>query len=137
MRGNTLSIRGNITRDAEVRQAPSGRNVAEWGICWNSTRKTQDGYEDVPHFFDVKCWLTDGQLRSVQGSLVKGATCSIVDGHIVQERWQDKDGGNRSKVCLMVDDPINGLHVSQRQGQRQASQPAEPSQRLYDEDIPF
>lgn len=142
MRGNTISIKGNITRDAEVRQTKSGRNVAQWGVCWNATRKAQDGsYEDVPHFFDVKCWVSDGQLRAIEPNLVKGATCSVVDGHLEMERWQDKDGNNRSKVVIVVDDPINGLHLSQRQGGASSSRTApavvDDQQGLYDEDIPF
>lgn len=142
MRGNTISIKGNITRDAEVRQAKSGRNVAQWGVCWNATRKAQDGsYEDVPHFFDVKCWVSDGQLRAIEPSLVKGATCAIVDGHLEMERWQDKDGNNRSKVMIVVDDPINGLHLSQRQAgtssNRKAPDVVDDQQGIYDEDIPF
>ena len=140
MKGNTISIKGNIIRDAEIQQTNGGRYAAKWGIAWNSARMNQNGdWEDVPHFFDVKCWLTEGQLRQVEGQLVKGAACAIIDGHIVQEKWQTQGGENRSKVTVMVDDPIGGLLLAAKAGGARGAAPAkpEPSSSLYDEDIPF
>ena len=66
MKGNSVSVKGNVTRDAEVRSTQGGRLVASWGIAWNSSRKTADGWEDVPHYFDVECWMSDKQARLVQ-----------------------------------------------------------------------
>lgn len=111
MRGNTVSIKGNITQDAEVRQTQSGRLVASWGLAWNQPKKNQQGgYDDVPHYFDVSCWLSDRQAGYVVPLLVKGAPCAVVGGHLVFEQWE-KDGQKRSKVSVMCDDPINGLVV--------------------------
>ncbi len=167
MRGNTVSIKGNITRDAELRQTQSGNIIASWGLAWKQPRKNkQGGYDDVPHYFDVKCWLTDRQAEFVTPLLVKGAPCAVVGGHLVFEQWE-VEGQKRSKVSVMCDDPVNGLIVGQPRKQ-QAPQPAyqqpyqqqpqqahqqpdyqqqayqQPAYRqsvqqaiMYDEDIPF
>lgn len=140
MKGNTISIKGNITRDAEVKQTQGGRYVAQWGIAWNSSRKNQSGeWEDVPNFFDVTCWLSDGQMRLLEGQLVKGASCAIIDGHIVQERWQTQNGENRSKVAIVVDDPVGGLLVASKGAKQTTAAPASNYSQggIYDEDIPF
>lgn len=113
MRGNTVSIVGNITRDAEVQQTQSGSIIARWGIAWNMSKKQQDGsYVDVPHYFDVACWLTDRQLQYIEPLLVKGARCAIVDGSLRFNSWETDNGEKRSKVSIMVDDPINGMSVT-------------------------
>lgn len=100
----------------EVRRTQSGNNACSWGIAWNSRRKNgQTGeYEDVPHYFDVECWASDGQLKFLQ-DVRRGARCAIVDGHLEYQSWQ-KDGQTRSKVVIRVDDPIGGLMVSQGGG---------------------
>lgn len=110
MRGNTVSIRGNVTRDAEVRRTQGGSNAVKWGMAWNNRRKDQnDQWADVPHYFDVECWMTDAQLGNVAPHIVKGAGCCVVDGHLEYKSWQDEQGGKRSKVVIRVDDPISGL----------------------------
>lgn len=124
MKGNSVSIKGNITRDAEVRSTSGGSLVIEFGIAWNSSRKNaQTGeYEDVPHYFDCFAWVTESQLRSIQGQIVKGASCAIVDGSLDYTSWDDGQGNKRSKVRIKVNDPIAGLLVKPRQGQPQAAQ---------------
>ena len=161
MRGNTVSIAGNATRDMEFKQATSGNWVAEFGVAWNSRRRDAQGsWQDVPHFFDVKCWLTDGQKGALP-PVVKGQKVAVVDGHLAYESWEAGDGSKRSKVVVMVDDPIGGLVVGVPRrkaqggyGQQAAPQPyrQQPTQQqgcqqpqaqqyapasIYDEQIPF
>lgn len=153
MKGNTVSIKGNITRDAEFAATQSGTNVASFGICWNRSRKNaQGGYDDVPNFFDVVIFLTDRQLGYLKSQLVKGASCAIIDGRLSYSS-RGKDGQKRSKVEIIVDDPFQGLLVSPPRSQQQAPQYQQPQQAyapqmapqpsyvqpssIYDEDIPF
>ena len=139
MRGNSVSIKGNCTRDMEVRRTQSGSNACSWGIAWNSRRKNhQTGeYEDVPHYFDVECWASDGQLKFLE-DVKKGARCAIVDGHLEYQEWQ-KDGQKRSKAVIRVDDPVSGLLVTggSRQGQAPSQRDDVVPTSVYDEDIPF
>lgn len=114
MRGNSVSVIGGITRDAEVRRTNSGSNAVSWGIAWTQSKRNQQGnYEDVPNYFDVECWMSDAQLNARLGDIVKGAKCAIVDSHLEYQSWQDNQGNRRSKVVIRVDDPIGGLLVSQ------------------------
>lgn len=132
MRGNTVSIKGNVTRDMEVRRTKSGSNACSWGIAWNSRRRNQEGeYEDVPNFFDVECWASDKQLAFLQG-VKKGARCAIVDAHLEFQQWE-RDGQKRSKVLIRVDDPVGGLLVEHSE----KAKPQYVEATVYDDDCPF
>ncbi|NGM18323.1 single-stranded DNA-binding protein [Eggerthellaceae bacterium zg-893] len=114
MRGNSVSIKGNLTRNAEWRDVNGGkRTCASFGLAWNARRPCGNGeYETIAHFFEVDCWMSDRQAKWLRGELVKGATCSIIDGSLAYDVWTAKDGGRRSRVGIVVADPIGGMHVS-------------------------
>ena len=126
MRGNTISIIGNCTRDAEVKKTNGGNNAVKWGIAWNSSKKQGDQWIDVPHFFEVECWMTDAQLNNVAPQIVKGAACCVVDGHLEYQSWKNEQGKNRSKIVVRVDDPIHGLKLAPPQ--QRTSAPAQQYQ---------
>lgn len=87
--------------------------------------------------------------------IAKGAECAIVDGHLAFDSWQDRDGQKRSKVKIVVDDPINGLMLKPRDGGQGSYTPRDAAPRggygsqqggyaeeqpplsVYDADIPF
>ena len=137
-RGNTVSIKGNVTRDMEVRRTNSGANACSWGIAWNDSKKNDAGeWEDVPNYFDVQCWASDGQLKFLEG-IKKGARCAIIGGHLEQQRWEN-ESGKHSKVLIRVDDPVSGVMVTGGKPKQQAkeSAPIEVEATVYDDDIPF
>lgn len=139
MKGNSVSICGNITRDAEIKELASGSVALSFGVAWNSSRKVGDKWEDVPNYFDVKCYMTERQWASVGSrcSFAKGNKVAIIDGHLAYRTWET-DGQRRSKVEIVVDDPMNGLLTGERQpSQREASVRQDAEASIYDEDIPF
>ena len=132
MRGNHVSIKGNVTRDMQVKRTSSGANACSWGIAWNDRKKNQAGdWEDVPNYFDVDCFASDKQLGFLNG-IKKGARCAIIEGHLVYQSWE-KDGQKRSRVVIRVDDPVGGLFVSEVKQQA----PIEVEATVYDDEIPF
>ena len=130
-RGNTISIKGNATRDIEIRRTASGMNACSWSIAWNDSRKGANGnWEDVPHFFDVECWASDAQVKFLQG-LRKGARCAIIGGHLEQQRWE-RNGQKYTKVIIRADDPVSGVLFDMPQ-----SAPIEVTPTILDDSIPF
>ena len=129
MRGNHIAlIACNCTRAAEVKRTQNGNNAVKWGVAWNSSKKEGDSWVDVPHYFDIECWMSDAQLNNVVPRIVKGAKCSL-EGHLEYQSWTDDNGNKRSKLAVRVDDPIRGLHLSapqQRQGAPSAQYQAQP-----------
>ena len=100
---NRAMITGNLTRDPEVRNTQSGMAVLNLGVAVNDRRKNnQTGeWEDVPNFID--CVMFGTRAESVSRYLRKGSKVAI-EGKLRWSQWEDKQGGKRSKIEVVVDD---------------------------------
>lgn len=135
---NTVSIGGNLCRDAELRATASGMAVLTFSVAVNESRKNQQTgeYEDYPNYVD--CTMFGRRAESVSRYLTKGAYVALT-GRLHQNRWQNKDGQNRSKLEVTVDN----IHFESRRldsdeyDQKQAEAQGDYEAQLYDEDIPF
>ena len=129
---NTVSIGGNLCRDAELRATASGMAVLTFSVAVNESRKNQQTgeYEDYPNYVD--CTMLGRRAESVSRYLTKGTYVALT-GRLHQNRWQNKDGQNRSKLEVTADN----IHFESRRldGDDYDQQQAE-AQGDY-EDIPF
>lgn len=130
---NTVSIGGNLCRDAELRATASGMAVLAFSVAVNESRKNQQTgeYEDYPNYVD--CTMFGRRAESVGRYLAKGTYVALT-GRLHQNRWQNKDGQNRSKLEVTVDN----IHF-ERRGERDGGyeQQREPSADVYGDDVPF
>lgn len=135
---NTVSIGGNLCRDAELRATASGMAVLTFSVAVNESRKNQQTgeYEDYPNYVD--CTMFGRRAESVSRYLTKGTYVALT-GRLHQNRWQNKDGQNRSKLEVTADNihfesrRIDGDDYDQQQAEAQGDYEAQ----MYDEDIPF
>ena len=135
---NTVSIGGNLCRDPELRATASGMAVLTFSVAVNESRKNQQTgeYEDYPNYVD--CTMFGRRAESVSRYLTKGTYVALT-GRLHQNRWQNKDGQNRSKLEVTVDN----IHFESRRlggdeyDQRQAEAQGDYEAQMYDEDIPF
>lgn len=116
---NRVNISGNLTRDSELRMTASGTPILNFGIAVNDRRKNQQTgeWEDVPNFVD--CVLFGKRAESLADILRKGLKVSL-EGKLRYSSWSTKDGQNRSKIEVAVDD----IELMQ-QASRQVQQPAQ------------
>ena len=135
---NSVTIGGNLTRDAELRYTPSGTAVLSFGVAVNESRKNQQTgeWDDYPNFID--CVMFGKRAESVSDYLRKGVFVAIM-GKLHQSRWE-KDGQNRSKIEVMADN----IHFeSKRESGTTNSWPsyseggAMNDDGIYREDVPF
>lgn len=135
---NTVSIGGNLCRDAELRATASGMAVLTFSVAVNESRKNQQTgeYEDYPNYVD--CTMLGRRAESVSRYLTKGTYVALT-GRLHQNRWQNKDGQNRSKLEVTADN----IHFESRRldgddyDQQQAEAQGDYEAQIYDEDIPF
>lgn len=135
---NTVSIGGNLCRDAELRATASGMAVLTFSVAVNESRKNQQTgeYEDYPNYVD--CTMFGRRAESVSRYLTKGTYVALT-GRLHQNRWQNKDGQNRSKLEVTADN----IHFESRRldgddyDQKQAEAQGDYEAQMYDEDIPF
>lgn len=94
------TIVGNLTRDPELRQTPSGTSVCQLGVAVNTSVKVAGQWEDKPNFFDVTVWGAQGE--NCARYLAKGRQVAI-DGRLDQRSWETQDGTKRSKVEIVAE----------------------------------
>lgn len=87
-------VMGNLTRDPETKQTNSGRSVTSFTLAVN-------GRNDDVAYIDCVAWNKGGE--TIAQYLHKGDPL-LVSGRLNQSRWQDKDGNNRSKIDVVVDE---------------------------------
>lgn len=98
---NKLSVIGRLTKDSELKYSSTGLAICDFSIAVNRSKKQGDGYVDDASFFDVT--IIGKLAESMNRHLVKGKQVAI-SGFLKQERWKTKDGDNRSKVSIGVDE---------------------------------
>ena len=93
---NSVNMMGNLTRDPEIKYAPSGKAVCNLSIA-NNRIYTKNG-EKVTEVseFDVEVWGVAAE--NCAKYLIKGSGI-IVEGRLRQDRWE-KDGKAQSRVRI-------------------------------------
>ncbi|MDQ5895536.1 MAG: single-strand DNA-binding protein [Actinomycetota bacterium] len=99
---NRVTITGNLTRDPELRNTPSGTAVCTLGVAVNGRRKDESGsWVDKPNYFNVVVWGAQGQ--NCANYLSKGRPVAV-DGRLDWRSWEAKDGsGKRSTIEIVAD----------------------------------
>ena len=123
---NRVNISGNLTRDAELRQAGT-TPVLGFGVAVNDRRRNQQTgeWEDVPNFVD--CTMFGARAEKLAQYLTKGAKV-CVEGRLRWSSWE-KDGQRRSKLEVIAEELE---FMSRREGaQQQDYRPQQPAQPSY------
>jgi len=92
---------GNLTRDPELRNTPSGQSVCSFSLALNRAYKDQSGeWKEATDYVDVVAWGPLGER--VAQYLNKGRRC-LVQGRLQSRSWE-QDGQKRSKVEVLASD---------------------------------
>jgi single-strand DNA-binding protein len=98
---NQVILLGNLTRDPELRQTPSGQSVASFSLALNRSYKDQAGeWQEATDFIDVVAWGPLGER--VSQYLAKGRRV-LVQGRLQSRSWE-QEGVKRSKVEVLAND---------------------------------
>jgi single-strand DNA-binding protein len=98
---NRVIITGNLTRDPELRNLPSGSKVCDLRVACNGRRKngTTGAWEDDPNFFNVSVWGQQGE--NCARYLAKGRGVAI-DGRLNWREWES-EGQKRQAVDITAE----------------------------------
>lgn len=98
---NQVFLMGNLTRDPELRQTPTGQNVTSFSLALNRNYKDSSGeWQEATDYIDIVCW---GPLAErVAQYLSKGRRC-LVQGRLQSRSWE-QEGQKRSKVEVLASD---------------------------------
>lgn len=97
---NLCVLKGNITRDIEMRHTPSGVAVVEFGVAINRRWTTNDGEKkDSVTFVDCRAWREVAE--AVHKHFSKGAPI-LIQGELAQEEWEDRETGKKRRKTLVL-----------------------------------
>jgi len=92
---NSVVQIGNLTADPELRYIKdSGKALVTFTIAVN------ERYSDHTNFFDCQAW--DKTADNIANHFKKGKAIGVT-GRLKQERWENKEGQNRSKIIIVVE----------------------------------
>src|SRR3990167_5890033 len=92
---NQVTLMGNLTRDPELRQTPSGQSVCNFSLAINSSYKDSTGeWKEKTDFINIVAWakLADNIVQYV----TKGRSI-LITGKLQTQTWE-QDGQKRSKT---------------------------------------
>ena len=98
---NKVIIVGNLTRDIELKYAPSGAAIGSTGIA--STRKFKGGDGQMKEevlFVDITAF---GRTAEVMNQYLKKGSKILVEGRLKFDSWTDQNGGKRSKHSVTIE----------------------------------
>ena len=131
---NKCLLMGNLTRDPELKQTPNNQSVAQIGIALNRKYKDRDGnmQEEDTTFVDCEAW---GRTAEVMAQYLSKGRPVFVEGRLKLDQWQDKDGNNRSKLKVVIEN----FQFIDSKGNQTSTPPAAATTTSppADDDIPF
>jgi single-strand DNA-binding protein len=99
---NRVVLMGNLTRDPEMRQTPSGAQVAEMRLAISETYRDRQTNQpkEITCYVDVVVWNKLAEL--CQQYLAKGRPV-LVEGRLTYDEWKTPQGEARNKLRVRAD----------------------------------
>ena len=98
---NRVVLVGNLTRDPQLRQIPSGISVADIALAANETYKNREGKQvETTCFVDIVAW---GRQAETCGQYLAKGSPILVEGRLQLDQWETKEGQRRSKLRVKAD----------------------------------
>lgn len=95
---NVIAIMGRLSRDPELRQTTTGKNVASFTIACSRGRKDANG-KDLVDWIPVVAWEHTAEF--VCKYFEKGSLIAI-DGRLQSRTYKDRDGNNRTAIEIVA-----------------------------------
>lgn len=142
---NRVFLIGNLTRDPEVSETPSGVPYCRFSIAVNRSYSGPDG-ERATDFFNITVWRA--QAENCGRYLAKGRKVAVV-GSLQNRTYEDKDGVKRTVTDIVASDVEFLTSRNQNEGSSDFDQsapaapranraPAKPTLEQVDDDqLPF
>ena len=104
------ALSGNLTRDVELRQLPSGADVARLRLATTTRRRNGEDWIEKTNYFTIEVF--GGQARACAQYLSKGSRV-FIDAEPDWREWADQQGNKREA------DTIKARYVLYESGRRE------------------
>lgn len=97
---NKVFLIGNLTRDPELRYAPSGSAVATFTIATNRTYTSQSGEKkEEVCYVRIVVWA---KMAEICGEYLSKGSPVFVEGRLQSRSWETSNGEKRSTIEVVA-----------------------------------
>lgn len=101
---NKVMIIGNLTRDPEMRNTPSGQNVASFSIATNLVWTDQSGQQQKKtEFHNIIAWR---KLADICSKYLHKGSKVFLEGRLQTTDWTGQDGVKRYRTEIVTENMI-------------------------------
>lgn len=101
---NKVMIIGNLTRDPELRNIPSGEAVTSFGVATNRVWTNAQGQkQQAAEFHNVVAWR---RLAEICAQYLKKGNKVYIEGRLQTREWEGQDGIKRYRTEIVARDLI-------------------------------
>lgn len=142
---NKAFIIGNLTRDPELRNLPSGTPVVSFGVATNRVWKNKSGEkQEEAQFHNI---VVFGRQAEIAKQYLAKGNLVMIEGRIQTRNWDAQDGTKRSRTEIVAEriqfGPRSGGGQRQQAAVKNQPEPEVldtieyPEENNNPEDIPF
>ncbi|MBI4135015.1 MAG: single-stranded DNA-binding protein [Candidatus Sungbacteria bacterium] len=122
---NKIMILGNLTRDPELRQTPTGQLVCSFDVATNRIWLSPSGEKNQKtEFHRIIAW---GKLAEICGQYLTRGRLVFVEGRIETRSWQDQSGQKRYRTEIIAEAMQMGPRPGDKLPTPDEPKPAEPA----------
>lgn len=128
---NRIILIGNLTRDPEYKQLPSGQAVSRIGLATNRQYRNKQSGAMVQEVCFIDIDVFGPQAESCRQYLQKGRSV-LIEGRLKFDTWESAEGQTRSKHSIVADRVVflSSQGEASDDGQPQESRPAPAARRV-------
>ena len=110
---NKVFLMGNLTRDPEIKQTPSGETVADLSLAISEQfrSRTTNELREVTTFVEITVW---GKVAENCGQYLTKGRPVFVEGRLVLDTWEDKTTGQKRSRLRVRADRVQFLYAPDR-----------------------
>ncbi len=123
---NKAMIIGNLTRDPEVRNTPSGATVTSFSVATNLVWTDKQGQkQEKVEFHNVVAWR---KLGEICGQYLRKGSKVYIEGRLQTRDWVGQDSVKRYRTEIVADNMIMLDRVGATGQTAPVSEPPAPSE---------
>lgn len=101
MNFNKVFILGNLTRDPELRNTPTGQSVANFGVATNRVWFDKNRQKQTEaEFHNVVAW---GKLAEIASRYLSKGKLVFIEGRLKTRTWEDQSGQKKYKTEIIAE----------------------------------
>ena len=96
---NSVIIAGRLVRNPDINYFQNGNGVMNLSLVQNNYYKSGEEFKEPTVFAQVKYFAKQEYIDRI-GSRLHKASVIYVEGSLAEDRWEDKDGGEKVKTYI-------------------------------------